>query len=153
MIEPTDLDWLALCLCTESNRPEEWPCIAQVIENRLKSGRWGKTYTSVVLARSQFSAFNAHTRAPFPKREDDPTFLSDVFRSMTHAQDALLLMRAAAFVGSAGPGDYWTSTVSRETLHYYSPASMKPPAAAQAERLYTPPGLDPERFVFAEGVP
>jgi hypothetical protein len=149
VIEPTDLDWLALCLCTESNRPEEWPAIAQVIENRLSSGRWGNTYKSVILAPQQFSAFNDFTK----KRG-----LSNTFALASRREVPLLLMWAAAFVGNAAPGDYWTSAITRETLHYYSPVSMKPPGskppwAAQAKRLYTPSGIAADRFVFAEGVP
>lgn len=147
MIEPMDLDWLALCLVTESNRPEEWPAIAQVIENRLKTGRWGKTLRDVVLAPMQFSAFNRYM-PPDPRRGTP-----GMFRTMARSEDALLLMHAARGDWS-GP---WAG-ITKETLHYYSPVSMKPPGskpawAAQAKRVYTPPGIDPERFVFAEGVP
>lgn len=61
VLTPTDYDWLALCLCTESNNPAEWPAIAQVIENRCRTERWGRTYRDVILARMQFSAFNVFT--------------------------------------------------------------------------------------------
>jgi hypothetical protein len=149
MIEPTDLDWLALCLCTESNRPEEWPAIAQVIENRLRSGRWGSTLRDVVLAPGQFSAFNVYRRA----EHLTDARAGEIFGHRAKSQAPLLLMRSARGDWS-GP---WAG-ISKETLHYYSPVSMKPPGskpawAAQAERLYTPPGLDPERLIFAEGVP
>lgn len=157
MIEPTALDWLALCLCTESNRPEEWPAIAQVIENRRRTGRWGSTYKSVVLARKQFSAFNKFTEAG--NRYHEETTFSAV---VVGIGNVVLLMRAAGLVAESelgaglSPQD-WSSAVSGETLHYFSPVSMKPagsrpPWAAQAKRLYTPAGIDPERFVFAEGV-
>lgn len=147
MIEPTDLDWLALCLVTESNRPEEWPAIAQVIENRRGDRRWGNTYRAVILAVKQFSAFNDVSRAR-PSRE--------IWRAVAKDQDTLLLLHAAEYIGKGF--DHWTNDITRATLHYYSPVSMKPPGskppwAAQAKRLYTPPGIDPERFVFAEGVP
>jgi hypothetical protein len=159
VIEPTGLDWLALCLCTESNRPEEWPAIAQVVENRRRTGRWGDTYKSVVLARMQFSAFNKYT-APGARYHEETIFNAVV----VGVGYVVLLMRAAGYVAENEPGgglstmQDWADEVSRETLHYYSPVSMKPPGskppwAAQAKRLYTPPGLDPERFVFAEGVP
>lgn len=93
MIEPTDLDWLALCLVTESNRPKEWPYIAQVIENRRKTGRWGDTYRSVILAPKQFSAFNSYiARDGFEK--DAQRAWNGVIRE----QSPLLLMRAAAFI-------------------------------------------------------
>lgn len=149
MIEPTDLDWLALCICTESNRPEEWPYIAQVIENRRRTGRWGSTLRSVILAPMQFSAFNWSTKAP----QDPHLGTAAMFGAMARRQNPLLLMHAARGDWS-GP---WAG-ISKETLHYYSPVSMKPvgskPAwAAQAKRLYTPTGVDPNRFIFAEGVP
>lgn len=155
MIEPTDLDWLALCLVTESNRPEEWPAIAQVIENRRRAPRWGDTYKTVVLARMQFSAFNLFTKAP----PDQYLGTAMMFRVVAGKEDALLLMHAAAFCADVeARQDLWDVAISAKTLHYYSPVSMKPPGskppwAASAKRLYTPAGVDPERFVFAEGVP
>lgn len=162
MIEPTDLDWLALCLVTESNRPEEWPYIAQVIENRRKSGPWGTTYSGVVLARKQFSAFNDFTSSKESHFHEETIFSAIA----TRIGNALLLMRAAAFVGTNQPSAAlamagvhgWAEAISMKTLHYYSPISMKPagskpPWAASAKRLYTPAGVDPARFVFAEGVP
>lgn len=150
---PTDLDWLALCLVTESNRPKEWSAIAQVIENRRETGRWGDSYMSVVTAKRQFSAFNGRSA----------TALS--FDLMTSHESPIVLMHAAVFVTENEPGaplsdpsQTWTLVISAATLHYYSPISMKPsgskPAwASSAKRLYTPPWIDPERFVFAEGVP
>lgn len=155
MIEPTDLDWLALCLVTESNRPAEWPYIAQVIENRRKTGRWGDTYRSVVLAPMQFSAFN-----PWTKRHSAENFPDlHVYAMVAANESTLLLMRAATFVAeNSNPQDSFSLVISPTTLHYFSPVSMKPPGsqppwAANASRLYTPRGADPERFVFAEGVP
>lgn len=159
MIEPTDLDWLALCLVTESNRPDEWPYIAQVIENRRATGRWGNTYRDVILAPKQFSAFN-----DFTKHDVAPAL---VFKVVAGTEERIVLMHAAAFCG-AGPQEQtiksilsspqWSESISSATLHYYSPVSMKPPGstppwAVRAERLYTPPGIDPRRFVFAEAVP
>lgn len=46
----------------------------------------------------------------------------------------------------------------RAVMHYYSPVSMKPAGsspvwAKSAKLLFTPPGIDPARFVFAEAVP
>lgn len=153
-MEPTDLDWLALCLVTESNRPNEWPYIAQVIENRRKTGRWGQTYRTVVLAPMQFSAFN-----PWTKRHAADNFPDlHVFAMVGGNESVLLLMRAAALIAdNSNPQDSFSLVISPTTLHYYSPVSMKPagskPAwAASAKRLYTPSGIDQERFVFAEGV-
>lgn len=145
---PEDQDWLALCLCTESNHPEEWPYIAQVIENRLKSGRWGKTLRDVILAPMQFSAFN-----PFTGKPPDPHLGSAaMFAAMARREDTLMLMRASRGEWF-GP---WAG-ITPSTTHYYSPVSMvptgrKPAWAASASRLYTPDGVDPQRFVFAEGV-
>lgn len=155
MIEPNDLDWLALCLVTESNRPNEWPYIAQVIENRRKTGRWGDTYRSVVLAPMQFSAFNGHLNPGHRDPENSPNF-SLIFGLMADHESPLPLMHAAAMVNGE-EADAFSLVISTATLHYYSPVSMKPPGskpawAASAKRLYTPTGVDPERFVFAEGV-
>ncbi len=162
-IEPTDLDWLALCLVTESNRPAEWPYIAQVIENRRKTGRWGHTCQSVVTARMQFSAFNAFTAG------GNPSYVGSaaMFDTMARREAPVLLMRAAAMVAEETfasespdgniPAQTFSLVISAATLHYYSPVSMKPPGskpawAASAKRLYTPSAIDPSRFVFAEAV-
>ena len=44
--------------------PEEARAIAAVIENRLKSGRYGETYGDVVKARNQFEPWSAFPRFP-----------------------------------------------------------------------------------------
>lgn len=152
-MEPTDLDWLALCLVTESNRPNEWPYLAQVIENRRRTGRWGDTYRDVVTAKQQFSAFNGRIGSRGQLVAPDYDL---VFGLMADQESPLLLMHAAAMVNGE-EADAFTLVISAATRHYYSPISMKPagsrPAwAASAKRLYTPTGVDPERFVFAEGV-
>lgn len=154
-MEPTDLDWLALCLVTESNRPSEWPYIAQVIENRRKTGRWGDTHRSVVLAPMQFSAFNGRVK-PGRRDSENPPDFDLIFGLMADHESPLLLMHAAAMVNGE-EADAFSLVISAATLHYYSPVSMKPagskPAwAASTKRLYTPAGVDSERFVFAEGV-
>jgi len=154
-LQPTDQDWLALCLCTESNRPEEWPYIAQVIENRRATGRWGATYRDVVLAPMQFSAFNAYTRHSDGFHEPYGLFMGV---ALTSKIPLLLAMRAAKFVSAPSSEPAWAKDVSEQTLHYWSPVSMVPkgsrPAwAKSAKRLYTPDGLDLERFIFAESVP
>lgn len=173
MIQPThpsDLHWIILCLATESDRPDEWPPIAQTIENRRLSGRWGHTYRDVVLARKQFSAFNEFTvlsRARITERS--------IFENAARAlRDSVRLIEAAIYVRTvdtnhdtrAGSrGGTFDPRISPTTLHYYSPVSMKPPGSApiwaavdesgkplHATRLYTPDGIDKNRFVFAEGV-
>lgn len=167
--DPTDLDWLALCLVTESNRPDEWSAIAQVIENRRRTGHWGSTYKSVVLAPMQFSAFNVLTGSRGDVRPE--TLGSRVFERLAKEESPLLLMHSAIWVYRAvrliAPGTIETiyPPITPATLHYYSPVGMRPVGSApfwaaidakgkplHAKRLYTPDGIDPERFVFAEEV-
>lgn len=153
---PTDAEWLALCLVTESNRPDEWPHIAQVIENRRATGRWGDTYRDVILAPKQFSAFNDYTKVRNPRLTSDEFGMQHCFYEIAKEQSDVLLMRAAAFVSLDDA--VWSGEISRTTFHYWSPVSMvpkgrKPAWTEDAKRVYTPNGVDPERFVFAEGVP
>jgi len=72
---------------------------------------------------------------------------------------AAFLMQTKA-QGSNDPGQSFAAGLKRaqDVLHYYSPKSMRPagyaPAwAKSAKYLFTPPGIDPNRFIFAEGVP
>jgi hypothetical protein len=159
-IDPTDLDWLALTLVTESNRPNEWPAIAQVIENRRRTGRWGSTYKSVCLAPMQFSAFNGLTG----KGVRPETLGAAAWTRMAKEESLLLVVHAA--VMTYGHSDnlnqhsatVFTGMITPATLHYWSPVSMhptgsKPAWAGSAKRVYCPPDMDPERFQFCEGVP
>lgn len=152
---PMEHHLLALCLCTESNHRKEWPLIAQVIQNRVRSSRYPDTYPDVILQRMQFSAFNEYTNprmwaAPF------------LFRHLAAKQDPLLLAyaidHAAKMIEADVDGHRISDLISPQTFHYWSPISMRPagskPAwAPQATRIYTPEGFDEQRFRFAEGVP
>jgi N-acetylmuramoyl-L-alanine amidase len=56
----TDRDYLALTIYGEA-RGETFQgrlAVACVIQNRLRSGRWGTNYTDVCTARKQFSCWN-----------------------------------------------------------------------------------------------
>lgn len=145
-----DHHWLGLCLLTESNRPEEWPYVAWVIRNRVESPRYPDTYEGVILQPMQFSRFNKLTAARIPPltllRSVGATFLTDQ-----------LLLAADVARDVIASADTYRLGVSH-ALHYYSPISMKPAGSApawakKAKRLFTPTGIDPQRFVFAEGVP
>jgi hypothetical protein len=154
-----------LCLVTESNLPHEWPAVLQVILNRVASPRYPDTIEEVILQRKQFSRFNPWTTV----KKWSPDKVAHVYRELVRADvfhqkiDPLLLVYAQdCRVEEAGRYQERTpwrvvSDVSPDTLHYYSPVSMVPKGSAPAwaptaKRLYTPPGIDPERFVFAEAV-
>lgn len=151
----TETEWLALCLASESNLDHEWPCIGWVIRNRVKAERYPDTYRGVVLQPKQFSYFNALTTGPENRSLDliwieaMKGYAGRIYRERpaVHAC-AERVLRAQPFEAPFGP----------DVQHYYSPVSMKPlgsaPAwAPKAKRLFTPSGIDPQRFVFAAGVP
>jgi hypothetical protein len=159
---PLEHHLLALCLATESNQRSEWPLIAAVIQNRVRSKRYPDTFPGVILQRSQFSAFNVATRKGFDASVSETW--PWVFRQVAKSAkvDALLLAyaidHAAKMIEADADGHRLSVLISPQTMHYWSPVSMKPagsrPAwAPQASRLYTPEGIDPQRFVFAENVP
>jgi hypothetical protein len=158
-----------LCLVTETNRPEEFPAILQVILNRVASPRYPDTVEEVILQRKQFSRFNALTVKTRRLRAD--TIYRMVVREDIRDSriDPLLLAHAQDFArdcfarGDLTPGPtratMWIActAISPQTLHYYSPISMvpkgsAPPWAKTAKRLYGAPGIDMERFTWAEGV-
>jgi hypothetical protein len=160
-LTPQPHHWLGLCLVTESNQRKEWPLIAQVIYNRVDAKRFPDTVEEVILQPMQFSAFNGYTKSP----EQRLIWQSrrETYRHRALLQDQILLAYAidtAARVEEEAhdQGQRISDEITSETYHYWSPVSMVPkgrrPAwAPSASRLYTPEGVDPERFVFAENVP
>jgi hypothetical protein len=152
ILQPQESHWLALCLCTESNRRREWPHIAQVIYNRVRSPRYPDTAVEVILQPMQFSAFNQYRR-DLAKRA--------IWKACAFRQDEILLAyaidHAARMVEADAEGQRISADITPNTYHYWSPVSMVPkgrqPAwVSSASWLYTPEGIDPNRFVFAENV-
>ncbi len=139
--------WLARCIYSETNRPEEQELIAWVVRNRVESQyRSKQTYHRVVLDPYQFSAFNA----------DSPK--TSYYRSLTPAHNQGGWQRAltiAYYVRLARP-DY--RPFSPNTLHFYSEQSMvgrkKPVWANGNKPIQTPEryALDERRFRFYEGI-
>ena len=139
--------WLARCIYSETNRPEEQELIAWVVRNRVEAGYRGKTsYREVVLDPFQFSAFNA----------DSPK--SDLYRSLSMHDTYNGWERAltiAYYVRHARPHYRPFST---ETLHFYSEQSMvgriMPNWARGMTPVETPDRyrLDERRFRFYEGI-
>ena len=139
--------WLARCIYSETNRPEEQELIAWVVRNRVERNYRGKsTYRHVVLDPYQFSAFN----------DDAPK--SQLYRSLSLHHDLDGWERAisiAYYVRHARP-QY--RPFSEGTLHFYSEQSMvgklMPNWARGATPVETPDRyqLDEKRFRFYEGI-
>lgn len=145
--------WVGLCLVTESNRPEEWPYIAWVIRNRLDSHRFRHTYETVILQPSQFSAFNKWTVGA--ANINPLTIFRQMVRGYTWVER---IFQASDVALSVIRADRKDAPFPMTVCHYWSPVSMRPPGrkppwASSAKRLFTPEGIEPERFVFADGVP
>ncbi len=139
--------WLARCIYSETNRPEEQELIAWVVRNRVESGYRGKqTYRRVVLDPYQFSAFNA----------DSPKY--SYYRSLmpSHKQDGWQRALTIAYYVKHARPHY--RPFSAETLHFYSEQSMvgrkKPAWAYGSNPIQTPEryALDERRFRFYEGI-
>lgn len=151
-----ETEWLALCVASETNQPHEWPYVAWAIRNRVEAKKFPNTYEGVILQPWQFSYFNAWTTG---KGKLSGSALVAAVKSgyagRAYAARRKELEACAAAVMAAPP---WQAPFGADVMHYYSPVSMNPagsePAwADEAKRLFTPPGVDPERFVFAAGVP
>lgn len=156
-----DLDWLALCLASESNQPHEWQYIAWTIKLRVEGqNRYPNTYRDVVLQPSQFSYFNLWTDY---RKPTSGAALTDQeiwrlalkgYAGAIYTKHRNLLDNCAAII-SISP--IWQAPFPLDTLHYYSLVSMKPKGSKpawlpSARLLITPSGVDPQRFVFAAGV-
>lgn len=145
--------WLAYCLLTEADRLEEWWHVGWVVRNRVESARHPSTYWQVILQPQQFSWFNGLTA----DRSDEVAAFAEVEASPRFSGFGPRTVAAAEYVA----GELITARRERapfgsDVRHYWSPVSMRPqgsrPGWSQGARCFTPPGLDPWRFVFAEAV-
>ncbi len=145
-LEQDEVLWLARCIYSETNRPEEQRLIAWVVRNRVETRYRRDTYREVVLEPRQFSAFNR----PTPRRD---LILSLTPHSTTPGWQQAL--RIALEVFQAPPSARPFPITVR---HFYSPISMptsNPPRWAQAARPYRGPAvahIDPQRFQFFDGI-
>lgn len=153
---PASHHWLGLCILTESNDPKEWPYIAWVIRNRVESGRFKHTYEAVILQPMQFSAFNKYTSGDSNYRSFSPVqIFRDKARGFSFIEYLFHAVDIAERIISAPRSE---APFPATVCHYYSPGSMiprgsKPKWAYSARKLFTPERIDPDRFVFADGVP
>lgn len=162
-IESTKL--FSICLASESNQVHEWKHIAWVIRLRVESKRYPSNYRSVILQPKQFSYFNPWTsgkQSALRKDSANPVlteeqvisealkgYAGDIYSKWTDELRSCVMGVTSARL--------WECPFPLDTLHYYSPVSMrprgsKPPWAASARLLITPSGVDSDRFIFAAGV-
>lgn len=156
----TETQWLSLCLASESNQPHEFRYIAYAIRNRvIGRNRFPNTFRDVILQRYQFSYFNPWTGQNV--LDDDEIYkvaLQGYAGQILERYRDLLEYGSHLMVSPSYQDIEWNAPFSLDVLHYYSPVSMKPkfkpPAWMEhAKYSFTPPGVDPSRFVFAAGVP
>lgn len=145
-IAPTNEDWLAMCMASESNEPHEWLYIGWVVRNR---GNNLTPYDKIILAPQQFSYFNQ-----FYSEKDH----NEIFKLAKAGYAGGLYLSALPCARRVVSAGLWEAPFGQKVRHYFSPVSMRPkgsePAWAKtAERQFTPSGVDPRRFVFCEGVP
>src|SRR5690606_8036394 len=137
--------WLARCIYSESDRPDEQRLVAWVVRNRVETGFRGSTYRDVVLEDRQFSAFNE----PTPRRERILALTAD--DGPAAWQKALSIARE---VYSAHASERPFPVTTR---HFYSPVSMRNRAVPhwaidQASLPLASLGVDPNRFQFFDGI-
>lgn len=112
--------------------------VGSVIQNRLRSKRWGLTWTEVCQAPQQFSCWN----------ESDinrPAMLA-IFQD-AHVRPHDLLVRECYWIADGLMADAILPQVKVAT-HYYATWMPKPPAWAKAGRVVATIG----NHVFLEGV-
>lgn len=156
MSNPTETDWMALAMASESNEHHEWPYIGWVIRNRkTRRFRGAERFVDVILARKQFSYFDKWTAI------DQPLLHAQIWEHSMEGYAGRIYLdnrhEITLCASSVINAMAWQAPFGVDVLHYYSPVSMKPKGSKPAweptaKRLFTPSGVDPNRFVFAAGV-
>lgn len=165
----TPAEWAALTIVTETKRPHEMLPIAWVLRRRVESPRFPDTMQAVVLQERQFSAWNPWTHGRFKGKFPPEEQWHELWKTLDQpTQEKLYPVALDCALNVLGgqrpqgtlvlpPAPSWSAPFGPEVCWYFSPISMVPlgssPAwAASARRRFTPSGIDPERFVFCEGV-
>lgn len=149
------MEWLGLALRSESDQPHEWRNLAWVIRNRVEHSRFRSTYAGVICRAWQFSYFNDWTIAGDPPNEIYEQALKGYAGDKRGWQDndyteavecAAKVLTEPRYQAPFGP----------TVLHFWSPRSMVPigrtPSWADKMRVFSMPGVDPDRWQFGEGL-
>lgn len=138
----TDAQIVALTLWGEArSEPVEGRiAVACVLRNRLRAGRWGRTYDSVCLWPYQFSCWN-HGDPNLPKL--------DAFRTQFEAGKAPVdtVLRECLWIADGLMVNAILPRVGQST-HYYATSLVKPPKWAAGGQFIARIG----RHLFFEGV-
>lgn len=153
----SEIKWLGLVIRSESDQPHEWWYIGWTVRNRVLSSRYPNLYESVILSRKQFSYFNQFESLGADRDRIYQAALKGYAgdKSGWNEND---LAQAEACAREVIAAPRWKAPFGIDVMHYYSPVSMvpkgsKPAWLPAAKRVFTPSGVDPQRFVFACGVP
>jgi hypothetical protein len=142
---PEDRDLAIRTMLAESASPEGRGAVAEVILNRLQSGRWGKSLRDVVLAKNQFEPWN-------PGSGNDPRRFD---ASSPEYQEAALIFDATqrgALPKLTGGATHFYAPVAQKALGRNDPGWAKSPTTPLrigGHQFYAPEGkvnYDPSAF-------
>jgi len=144
-MELDEVVWLARCIYSESDRPDEQELVAWVVRNRVETQYRGRTYREVVLEAKQFSAFNE------PSKRREHILSLDENSSLRPWRQALGI---ALNVYQASDVE---RPFSQTVRHFYSPVSMvggRTPHWSDSGRPLSSSrlGVDRRRFIFFDEV-
>lgn len=144
-MELDEVVWLARCIYSESDRPDEQELVAWVVRNRVETQYRGRTYREVVLEAKQFSAFNE------PSKRREHILSLDEKSSLRPWRQALGI---ALNVYQASDVE---RPFSQTVRHFYSPVSMvggRTPHWSDSGRPLSSSrlGVDRRRFIFFDEV-
>lgn len=152
----SEIKWLGLVIRSETDQPHEFWYIGWTVRNRVLSSRYHNLYESVILSRKQFSYFNQF--AGIERSEDVYRAALKGYAGDSTGWNENDLADAEECAREIISAPRWRAPFHIDVMHYYSPISMKPKGSKptwlpSAKRIFTPSGVDHERFVFAAGVP
>lgn len=149
----TPAEWAGLAARSESDRPHEWPAIITVLRNRVEAAGFSSTMRGVITAPWQFSYFNQWRGEADLERVYSLAlegYAGDRFGENSREN----AVECASWVLDL---PRWRLPFGPRVYNFWSPISMVPRFSRprwdfSGLREFTVPGIDPDRFIFAETV-
>jgi hypothetical protein len=134
---PQERDLAIRTMVTEAGNqgPAGMLAVANIIENRRRTGRWGQSYADVILAKSQFEPWMAHVRGT----ANDPRRISESDPRYRQAAELLDGARAGVLPDVTGGMTHFYAPKAQAALGRSAPAWAKGPSKTIGDHVFFAP--------------